>query len=280
MLIVDDEHHIVNWLYELFTAKDDSEYEVFKAYSGYEAMQLLKDYKINLILLDITMPGMSGFEVAQKALSQWPDLHIIFLTAHNSFDYIYQSNQLSHTSYLLKTEPDAAIVATVQKSLQTIASEQEIHDRLETSEARELLIDHLTRQEILRIFVQGTHPLTSSEILTLRRHKIPVCFAGKGYLLYTQFPDSIFPSANSKASEKLLSNLLLFTKKFVNNRFLFTMLELQSNSYLWLFEKNETQDQPLDMSPTTFLKNLSEAMLSNIESMTNRWSSIFCIFLR
>ena len=56
MLIVDDEHHIVNWLYELFIAKEDSEYEVLKAYSGCEAMQLLKDYKINLILLDITMP--------------------------------------------------------------------------------------------------------------------------------------------------------------------------------------------------------------------------------
>ena len=77
MLIVDDEHHIVNWLYELFIAKEDSEYEVLKAYSGCEAMQLLKDYKINLILLDITMPGMSGFEVAQKALAQWPDLYIV-----------------------------------------------------------------------------------------------------------------------------------------------------------------------------------------------------------
>ena len=45
MLIVDDEHHIVNWLYELFTTKDDPEYEVLKAYSGFEAMQLMKDYK-------------------------------------------------------------------------------------------------------------------------------------------------------------------------------------------------------------------------------------------
>ena len=89
ILIVDDEHHIVNWLYELFAAKDDSEYEVLKAYSGYEAMQILKDYKINLILLDITMPGMSGLDVAQRALAQWPDRYIVFLTAYNSFDYIY-----------------------------------------------------------------------------------------------------------------------------------------------------------------------------------------------
>ena len=271
MLIVDDEHHIVNWLYELFIAKEDSEYEVLKAYSGCEAMQLLKDYKINLILLDITMPGMSGFEVAQKALAQWPDLYIIFLTAHDNFDYIYQSNQLPHTSYLLKAESDDMIVATVQKTLQTIIKEQEIHVMLQMSEAKGLLIDHLTSQETMRIFVQGTHPLTSSEVLTLKRHRIPVCFSGKVYLLYTQFPDSIFPSGNSKPAEKLLANLLLFTKKFINNRLHFTMLELPNNSYLWFFEETEVQEQPLDMSPITFLKNLSESMLSNIENLTNRW---------
>lgn len=273
ILIVDDEHHIVNWLYELFAAKDDSEYEVLKAYSGYEAMQILKDYKINLILLDITMPGMSGLDVAQRALAQWPDLYIIFLTAHNSFDYIYQSNHLPHTSYLLKTEPDATIVATVQRSLKTIAGEQEVHDKLQTSEAKELLIDHLTHQEVLHIFLQGTHPLTSSEIHTLRLHKIPVCFAENVYLLYTQFPDSLFHTGSSGTSEKILSNLLLFTKKFVNERFRFTMLELQNNCYLWLFEENNEQNSGLDMdmSPTTFLKNLSEAMLSNVGNMTNRW---------
>lgn len=271
MLIVDDEHHIVNWLYELFTAKDDPEYEVLKAYSGLEAMQLMKDYKINLLLLDITMPGMSGFDVAQKALAQWPDIYIIFLTAHNSFDYIYQSNQLPHTSYLLKTETDEMIVETVQKVLQTIVKEQEVHDILQTNEAKELLIDHLTRQETLRMFVQGTHPLTSNELHSLKLHKIPIRFIGKVYLLYTQFPDSFTLPGNSRSSEKILSNMLLFAKRFLNDRFHFAVLELQNPVYLWFLEENNEQDHPLNMSSTAFLKNFSESILSGMENITSRW---------
>ena len=66
MLIIDDEHHIVNWLYDLFTSLDNPELEVMKAYSGFETMTILKRYKIDLMLLDISMPGMSGFDVAKK----------------------------------------------------------------------------------------------------------------------------------------------------------------------------------------------------------------------
>lgn len=69
LLIVDDEHHIVNWLAELFESCTELDLEIMKAYSGYETLQLLENYKMDIILLDIQMPGISGLEVAEKALT-------------------------------------------------------------------------------------------------------------------------------------------------------------------------------------------------------------------
>ena len=79
LLIVDDEHHIVNWLAELFSSRQEMDLEIMKAYSGYETLELLKKYKMDLILLDIQMPGMSGLEVAEKALADWPTTQIILI---------------------------------------------------------------------------------------------------------------------------------------------------------------------------------------------------------
>ena len=78
MLIIDDEHHIVNWLYDLFTSLDNPELEVMKAYSGFETMTILKRYKIDLMLLDISMPGMSGFDVAKKRWKNGPRREVSF----------------------------------------------------------------------------------------------------------------------------------------------------------------------------------------------------------
>ena len=47
LLIVDDEHHVVNWIADLLSDADEIEAEIMKAYSGPEALVLLKKYKMD-----------------------------------------------------------------------------------------------------------------------------------------------------------------------------------------------------------------------------------------
>ena len=56
LLIVDDEHYIVNYLAALVEAHAPEDLEVYKCYSGMEALELSKTMKIHLALLDIRMP--------------------------------------------------------------------------------------------------------------------------------------------------------------------------------------------------------------------------------
>ena len=270
MLIIDDEHHIVNWLYDLFTSLDNPELEVMKAYSGFETMTILKRYKIDLMLLDISMPGMSGFDVAKKTLEEWPATRIVFLTAHDNFEYIYQVNQLPNTSYLLKTEDDKTIIDTVNKALVSIQKEQEIHNIIQIADAREMLINHLTQQEILRLLVHGTSPLSKNELLLLRQKNIPLRFENKIYLLYTQIPGNMIHRASSKINEKIITNLLTYTVKYLHDNFIFSMLELRRDCFIWFLEENRIQENALGMPSVTFLENFSEDMVTVIETITNK----------
>jgi len=81
ILIVDDEKDIVDLLkYNLVI---ENKYDVLTAYNGKEALEILKNNKPDLILLDIMMPEIDGFEVCKKIKSDksTSNIPIIFLTA-------------------------------------------------------------------------------------------------------------------------------------------------------------------------------------------------------
>lgn len=56
---------------------------LLRAHNGEEALRLAEAYKPDLVLMDLKMPGMDGFEATQLARKRWPDLRIIALTAYS-----------------------------------------------------------------------------------------------------------------------------------------------------------------------------------------------------
>ncbi len=80
ILIVDDEPNILLAIDFLLTRQG---FEVAKANDGHEALELLDTFKPNVIILDVMMPGMDGFEVARRIRhrSEFEDTRIVFLTA-------------------------------------------------------------------------------------------------------------------------------------------------------------------------------------------------------
>ena len=77
ILIADDEAEI-RQLLRLYLEKDG--YEVMEAENGVEAMEILRQREIHLILLDIMMPQLDGYQVLRK-LRQESNIPVIFLSA-------------------------------------------------------------------------------------------------------------------------------------------------------------------------------------------------------
>ncbi|HZX36382.1 MAG TPA: response regulator [Thermodesulfobacteriota bacterium] len=79
LLIVDDEEGI-RLLYK--EELEEEGYATEIASSGEEALEKLKDTKVDLVLLDIKMPGMDGVEVLRRVKEKWKTLPVILCTAY------------------------------------------------------------------------------------------------------------------------------------------------------------------------------------------------------
>ena len=83
ILIVDDEPHIRRLLEQTLEELEDHAVEFYFAEHGERALELIGTEEPNLVLLDVMMPRMNGFEVCRTVKQAWgrPDIYIVLLTA-------------------------------------------------------------------------------------------------------------------------------------------------------------------------------------------------------
>jgi CheY-like chemotaxis protein len=100
VMIVDDEEHIVN-LIKLSLGDD---YEFMEAYNGKEALSKIEQKKPDLVLLDIMMPGMDGYEVARrlKADPKTKDIIIAMVSAKKEEHDILEGIDVGAISFITK----------------------------------------------------------------------------------------------------------------------------------------------------------------------------------
>jgi DNA-binding response OmpR family regulator len=115
VLVVDDEMPIRSALVRSLTLLG---YLAEGAASGHEALAMLEHNAYDVMVADIRMPGMDGVEVMRRACQMYPDLPIIILTGHGTFDSAIAAIRSGAVDYLLKPASVAEIAAAVFNALQ------------------------------------------------------------------------------------------------------------------------------------------------------------------
>ena len=134
LLIVDDEQIITDGLFEVFVGCDRLDLNVFKAYSAFEALEIFYSIKIDVLLLDIRMPEVSGMQLMDVVLRDWPHCRIVFLTGYNEFDYVYNAIRNKGVKYLLKTEGYDKIIETIEETFHDLDESLKIANFSEKAE--------------------------------------------------------------------------------------------------------------------------------------------------
>jgi len=95
-------------------------YELVTARSGQKALDILKDTKPDLIILDINMPDMDGFELLTiiKGKEGFTDVPIIFLTAENDKVSEEKGLSLGATDYITKPFGPKILLGRIEKALE------------------------------------------------------------------------------------------------------------------------------------------------------------------
>jgi PAS domain S-box-containing protein len=158
ILLVDDRADGLLALEALLSEKKN--YRLIMAQSGLEALQLLDQYDFAVILLDVQMPHMDGFETAERirSLPRHKAIPILFVTAINKDDrYIYRGYETGAVDYIFKPFDPMILKSKVQ-----VFADLHLQRRLVKFQAEEL-----SRQELIehRAYVQ------SLELDNLRRYR-------------------------------------------------------------------------------------------------------------
>jgi CheY-like chemotaxis protein len=102
VLVADDEELIVQTLAAILNLAG---YEVCAVYGGEAAIRLLDLFKPDLIITDVTMPGVTGIEVAFAAHAQLPRCKILLFTAHAGLHSLLQPGPTEGLSFDIITKP-------------------------------------------------------------------------------------------------------------------------------------------------------------------------------
>lgn len=195
LLLVDDLAENIDILLELLY-----EYDLIPALDGQSALDVAASEEIDLILLDIMMPLMDGFEVC-KRLKQDPktaDIPIIFLSAKNHYTDVQRGFALGGVDYVSKPFNPDELKARVSTHLQLRAYQKDLQEQvrieLEKNRLKEQLLFQQSKQAALgellvHIAHQWKQPLASlGSIHTIIRAKLEASIEipKEQYLSYTQ----------------------------------------------------------------------------------------------
>lgn len=163
VLVCDDDKEIVNAI-EIYLSKEG--YQIWKAYNGEEALQIIKNEEIHLLILDIMMPKMNGIEVAQK-IREEKAIPIIMLSAKSEdYDKILGLNT-GADDYVTKPFNPMELVARVNSQIRRYTSLGSLTKQQDTNvyQTGDLLIKDDTKQ----VLVEGKEiKLTPTEYNILK----------------------------------------------------------------------------------------------------------------
>src|SRR5215510_1049945 len=116
VLVVDDHAVLRRGIQSIVRAWPDWEI-AGEAGSGEEAITLNSQLKPDIILMDISMPGIGGLEATRIICQQQPGARILLLTLHDSIEWVRSAFEAGARGYLLKSDTEAELI----RALETVA---------------------------------------------------------------------------------------------------------------------------------------------------------------
>ncbi len=115
-LLVADDNETVRTQIKDFLELDKDLRVVGEAQNGQALIELAEEHQPDLVLMDLRMPKMDGFEAARKLKQKYKDIRIIFLSMYDNDEYRAEAKKLGVDAYLVKGVPMQEVVSAIKKT--------------------------------------------------------------------------------------------------------------------------------------------------------------------
>ncbi len=272
LLIVDDEPLIVNSICHLLQ-EDGLEAEMIRAYNAYEALEAMRRTRIDLVISDIHMPGLSGIEMHERMRKQWPYSQMIFLTGYNEFEYAQRAIQAGGTvDYLLKNQNDEALLAAVRKALEAIEANDSIVQRSVQAAGRLQVALPALQREVLLKALRGELREPGEMRRQLARAEIGLEPERRVALMLARVDEWEQTAASQTADRELL----LYACRNIMAEYLGTSVEqaavtLEDDRLLWIVQPASHAEEPGAAQAEADLLSRLPSIAEAVQEACARW---------
>jgi DNA-binding NarL/FixJ family response regulator len=116
-VLLADDHAVVRRGLRLVLESEPDLVVVAEAGDGAEAVRLALDPDVDLAVLDVSMPRMTGLQAAAELSRRRPDLRVLMLSMHDSEQYLFQALRAGASGYVLKTVADRDLVEACRAAM-------------------------------------------------------------------------------------------------------------------------------------------------------------------
>jgi DNA-binding NarL/FixJ family response regulator len=173
-IILGDDHVLVRAGIRALLEKMPGKEVVGESGDGRELLRLVQELRPHVVLLDISMPGLTGLEVVARIAKEFSDVRVIILSMHDNEEYYWRALKSGAAGYLLKKAAAAELESALHKVMHgEIYLSHEISTRLlkkfptQGLAAPQSPYEQLTarQREILQLIAEGQNTKQIAELL-------------------------------------------------------------------------------------------------------------------
>ena len=147
-ILIADDHALVREGLRTMLSGEDGLEVIAEANDGQQALDLCRELKPDLVLMDVRMPVMDGLQATRKIKQEMPKTSVMMVTMHENPDYLFEAVKAGAAGYVLKDASGERLLSAVRRTLEGESPlNQELAMRLLVRLARESRVERVVREE-------------------------------------------------------------------------------------------------------------------------------------
>ena len=254
-LIVDDEISHVQGLVRFIDWEGLGFGSPATAESGEEALNILQSSSFDVLISDVSMPGMTGIELAAEAKRMHPHVQILMISGYNEFEFVQDAIHVGAQAYVLKPLKTEEVAARLQTFRDSLRMRMEVMEQTRELEKRVSESARLVKERFVNDLVADAIPVT--ELLDSWREMLPIPGLDRGYRVIVVGLDR-YPASGLDAKQRV--RLAGGFKKTVEIGF-------SHDEELWLAQTSPDEFVALHLSPSPAALALTEKQFAFVQTM-------------